>query len=329
MINIRKLNYFDKSKLKELSSFLNHEEGNFFIDIVTNGLSGHLQYYLPLKYKILDESYLLTDEDRILGLITVHTFNGNPYKINISQLCFIENAYEVAQQLIEFIVAQYGAMGANTFYLTINESYGELNYLLVNSCGFREISTEEIWKVKKSAIRKSRNLNYRRIKKSDAKELSDLYNDSVYTHFKPALLRNSQEFYEPIFSGLKYTNEYHYVIEEPSVSRIIAYFKISTADNEKYIIDFNYSNGYEVNFNDIFYFAKREILKRTKNYKLYVKLRNYLNTNQAQKDYFIKSDFKWVSTQKVFIKDFFKILKEYSPENKFAVLGGLHNSPTF
>lgn len=329
MIKIRKLNYFDRSKIKELNTVLKQENESMFVNILTTALPGHLHYYLPLKYKILNESYILTDETRTLGLVTVGTFNGNPYKINISQLCFIENAYEVAQQLIEFIIAQYGAMGATTFYLTINEGYYELYNILTNRCGFRDISTEEIWKVKKSSIRKSKNIKYRRFRKFDIKQVSDIYNDSVYSHFRPTLLRTPEEFYEPFFSGLKYATEYRYVIEEKSTSRIIAYFKISTADNKNYIVDFNYSNGYEIDFNDIFYFAKREILKRTKKYKLYVKLKNYINTNQAQKDYFIQCNFKWISTQKVFVKDFFKIIKEYSPDERFAMLGGLYNSPSF
>lgn len=329
MVKIRKLNYFDSFKVKELSAFLKEENESLFANILTTALPGQLHYYLPLKYKILNESYILTEEDTTLGLITVGTFNGNPYKINISQLCFIENAYEVAKQLIEFVISQYGAMGANTFYLTINEGYGELNNLLINACGFREIATEEIWKVKKTAIRKSGNIKYRRFRKSDIKQVSEIYNDSLYSHFKPTLLREPAEFCEPFFSGLKYATEYRYVIEDAASSRIIAYFKISTADNVNYMMDYNYSNGYDIDFNDIFYFVKREILKRTRNYKLYVKLKNYLNTSQAQKDYFVASEFKWISTQKVFVKDFFKVLKSYSPEVRFSVLGGLYNSPSF
>ena len=122
MSKIRKLNFFDKPRLKELSPFLNTEDDNTFVNILTNGLPGHLQYYLPLKYKFFSESYLLTEEKRTLGLITVNTFSGNPQKINISQLFFLENSYEVAQQLIEFIVSQYGAMGAHTFYVLVDDT---------------------------------------------------------------------------------------------------------------------------------------------------------------------------------------------------------------
>lgn len=329
MVAIRKLNFLDKSKLKELSPFLNYEDENLFLDILTTGLPGHLHYYLPLKYKLLNESYLLTDKDRTLGLITVGTFSGNPYKINISQLFFIENAYEVAQQLIEFVVSQYGAMGAATFYLLVDDKYSELSQLVINHCGFRQCSNEQIWEVPKTAFKKERNITYRRFRNADVKAVADIYNDSVFTHFKPSLLREEKEFNEPLFSGLKYANEYRYVIEEPVNSRIIAYFKIATADNENYTVDFNYSNGYELDFDTILYFATREILRRTKKYRLFIKMKNYINTNNSQEQYFRESGFNCVSTKNLFVKDFFKVIKEYSPEEKFAVLGGLHNSPSF
>lgn len=329
MTIIRKLNFLDKPKLKELRSFLNYEDENLFIDILTNGLPGHLHYYLPLKYKLLNESYLMTDKNRILGLITVGVFSGNCKKINISQLFFIENCYEVAQQLIEFVVSQYGAMGAMTFYILVDDIYTELSQVLLDKCGFRQCSYEQIWEVPKISFRKGSGIKYRRFRKSDIKPVADIYNDSVLTHFKPAMLRTETEFKEPEFSGLKYSNDYRYVIEDEASSRIIAYFKISTADNQKYTVDFNYSIGYEVDFDTILYFATREILKRTRRFKLYIKMKNYIDTNKSQKEYFKEEKFNLISTKNLYIKDFFKVAKEYSPEERFATLGGLHNSPSF
>ena len=58
-------------------------------------------------------------------------------------------------------------------------------------------------------------------------------------------------------------------------------------------------------------------------------MKNYIDTNKAQKEYFKESGFNIISTKNLFVKDFFNIIKEYSPEEKFAVLGGLHNSPSF
>ena len=185
------------------------------------------------------------------------------------------------------------------------------------------------WEIPKISFKKNNSLKYRRFKKSDVKEVADIYNDSVLTHFKPTLNRTEKEFEETLCSGLKYLTEYRYVIEDSQSSRIIAYFKISTSDDENYTVDFNYSNGYEVDFDTILYYATREILKRKRRFKLFIKSKNYINTNQVQTEYFEKSGFKCHNTTLLLTKDFFKPIKEYESEKNFSIVGGLNNSPTF
>lgn len=327
MRKIRRLNFFDKPKLKKFMTFLQTNGGTEFLDLMTNVFPGHLHYLLPLKYKFLNESYLLTEEKNVLGLITTNTFNGNPYKINLTQLMFRENAYDDAQQMIEFVIAQYGALGAHTFFALIDERFTELAGVMSKNCGFRQCSSEQIWEVTKKRYKKPRTLSFRRFKKSDSKAVAEIYNDSLISHFKPTLTREESEFCEGWFSGLRYQTEYRYVIEDNS--RIIGYFKITTPDNQNYTVDFNYSNGYEIDFDNIMYLVKREILKRQRNFKLFVKLKNYINTNDLQKSYFERKGFKCVSTKLLLTKDFFKQVREFSHEERFSLMGGLNNSPTF
>lgn len=305
-------------------TFLQTNGGTEFHDLMTNVFPGHLHYLLPLKYKFLNESYLLTEEKNVLGLITTNTFQGNPYKINISQLMFRENSYEDAQQMLEFIIAQYGALGAHTFFAAVDEKFTELAAVMLNTCGFRQCSSEQIWEVTKKRYRKSKKLTFRRFKKNDAKPVADIYNDSLVTHFKPTLTRLEAEFQESYCSGLKYQTEYRYIIEENGV--IIGYFKITTPDNKNYTVDFNYSNGYDIDLDYIMYFAKREILKRQKKFKLFVKLKNYMNTTDAQKTYFETKGFICVNTKILLVKDFFKQVKEFSYEEKFALMSGVQKN---
>ena len=60
MRKIRKINLFDKPKLKKIMTFMQTNGGTEFLDLMTNVFPGHLHYFLPLKYKFLNESYLLT-----------------------------------------------------------------------------------------------------------------------------------------------------------------------------------------------------------------------------------------------------------------------------
>lgn len=327
MRKIRKLNFFDKPKLKKIMTFLQTNGGTEFLDLMTNVFPGHLHYLLPLKYKFLNESYILTEDKNILGLITTKTFSGNPYKINIAQLMFRENNYEFAQQMIEFVIAQYGALGAQTFFALIDEKFSELVNLMLNNCGFRQCSSEQIWEVTKKRYKKPKTLVCRRFRKSDAKSIADVYNDSLLTHFKPTLTRVEKEFSEGYCKGLKYQTEYRYVIEDNS--NIIGYFKITTPDNQNYTVDFNYSNGYEIDFDNIMYLVKREIIKRQRDFKLFVKLKNYINTNDAQRTYFEHKGFKCLNTKILLTKDFYKPVKEFTYEEKFALMGGLNNTSTY
>ena len=179
----------------------------------------------------------------------------------------------------------------------------------------------------KKRYKKPRSLTYRRFKNTDAKAVAEIYNDTLITIYKPSLNRLDSEFCEGLCSGLKYQTEYRYVIEENS--KIIGYFKITTPDNENYTVDFNYSNGYEIDFDNIMYLVKREIIKRQRHFKLFVKLKNYINTNDSQKTYFESKGFKCRSTKILLTKDFFKQVKVFSNEERFSLMGGLNNSPTF
>ena len=77
------------------------------------------------------------------------------------------------------------------------------------------------------------------------------------------------------------------------------------------------------------YLVKREIIKRQREFKLFVKLKNYINTNESQKTYFENKGFKCRNTKILLTKDFFKQVRVFSKEERFSLAGGLNNSPTF
>lgn len=321
MAKIQKLNLFNHSKIKNLIPFLNTNKNNWFLKLLAIGPFSCIHNLLPLKYKFLDESYIISENNESLGAITVSPIVGNYSKIAISQLFFSENAYDVAKQLIEFIISHYGANGATTFYAIINELNTDLLNLFISGCGFRQCSAEEIWEVTRKTFQKTNTIKYRRLKDSDLKEISEIYNDSLITYFKPTLERSAKEFAETFCHGLTYSTSYRYVIEDSASSRIIGYFLVSTDDNENYVIDFNYSDGYEIDLDGMMYYATREILKRKRHFKLYVKTKRYLKTSEKQKEYFVASNFQWIKTKMLLVKDFYKLAKQVSPLKEFIMLG--------
>lgn len=323
MARIHKLNYFNRSKVRNMIPFLNAVRNNSFLQMLSISPFGRLHNFLPLKYKFLDESYVISENNEYLGAITISPIVGNYSRLRISQLFFGNNSYDVAKQLIDFVISHYGANGATAFYVTLDEIYGELIHLFLTSCGFRQCSAEELWEVPKKTFHKSDTIKYRRLKDNDLKIISDIYNDSLITYFKPTLERTAKEFSETFCHGLTYSTSYRYVIEDNASGKIIGYFLISTDDNENYIVDFNCSDGYEVDFDGIMYFATREILKRKRHFKLFIKTKRYLKNSEQQKDFFVNSSFQWIKTKQLLVKDFYKLIRQESQIKDFIMIGNL------
>lgn len=321
MAKIHKLNFFNRSKIKNMIPFLNTNRNNGFMKLLSIGPFGGLHNLLPLKYKFLDESYIISENGESLGAITISPIVGNYSRLTISQLFFSENAYDVAKQLIEFVISHYGANGARAFYAVLNETSSDLLNLFISGCGFRQCSAEEVWEVTKKTFQKPSTIRCRRLKDSDLSEIAGIYNDSLITYFKPTLERSEKEFSETFCHGLTYSTSYRYVIEDNASGRIIGYFLVSTDDNESYVIDFNYSDGYEIDLDGMMYYATREILKRKRHFRLFVKTKRYLKTSEKQKEYFVASNFQWIKTKIILVKDFYKLVKQESPLKEFIMLG--------
>jgi len=326
MAEIHKLNYFNYSKIKNMTPFFNTINHNSFLQMLSISPFGKIHGLLPLKYKFLNESYVISENNEAMGAITISPIVGNYSKLAISQLFFNENAYDVAKELINFVISHYGANGASAFYVTFDETLYELINLFTTACGFRQCSAEEIWEVTKKTFHRPETFKYRRLKDSDLKEISDIYNDSLITYFKPTLERSKTEFAEFFCHGLTCSTAYRYVIEDNSSGKIIGYFLISTDDNENYLVDFNYSDGYYIDFDGIMHCATREILKRKRHFKLFIKIKRYLKTSEPQKNYFVENNFQWVKTKLLLVKEFYKLIKQESPLKEFIMLGQLNKN---
>ena len=140
MAVIRRLNCFDAPKIKKMISYLGSDDGSKYSRALNVEAFIMLHAILPLKYKFLPESFILLENKEILGLITVVPTGGNPYKINITRLIFKQNLYDAGKQLVEFVIARYGAKGATSFAVTVDQSHDELINLFMQGCGFRQCS---------------------------------------------------------------------------------------------------------------------------------------------------------------------------------------------
>lgn len=308
MISIRRLTCFDAPKIKKMVSYLGNEEK--LSRTISKDACSLMHGVLPLKYKFMPESYILLKDDEILGLITIIPTNGNPYKINITKLIFKQNMYDVGRQLVEFVIARYGAKGAVSFIVTVEQSHDELLDLFLNGCGFRQCSYENLWKLDNfTPIQNSKAL-FRHCQNSDAKYVARLYNAELKNLYRPSLERIKSEYTEPLFAGFSNGYKNRYVLEEPEKNRIIAYLSISTNDNYNFIIDMSLNDAYNISYDEVINFALSEISNRKTKFCAFLKHRQYTKNADKLEKYLHERNLNCIQTQCVLIKDYYKQIKQ-------------------
>lgn len=320
MTKIRKLYYFDKKNAQEMISFLNDNVNDNYINHVMFNPFLPLHHLLPLKLKFLPESFILKDGKYLKGLITVAPTNSKHKKMEIRKLFFEENSLVDAAELVQFVVSKYKAMGALTIIVKVDDYLPELLTMFVSKCGFSQISYEKLWRINKFTEADFDKREFRPFRNSDAKAITNLYNDSLLPHFRPLLGKEVREFKESLFKGLLYYSEYKYVIEDKKTKAIVGCISIQTSDNENYVIDIIQTSWINLDINSILSYATYQIKKRKKRFGLFVRTKRYTSQGENYEAEFIKNGFECVQNQIVLTNSSARVLKETAQNRRFTVL---------
>lgn len=329
MVRIRKANYFDKFRLKKMISFLSSDIINHYVKVFMYFPFSVLHELLPLSLKFLSESYVIEENRDIIGMVTISPTRGNPYKLSISRLFLEHDCFSAGKQLIDFVISKYGAKGATTFHAKVDDSYDELLALFADGCGFRQCSSEQMWKMNNIRFSNNNASFFRPFKNSDAQAVAVLFNDSIITHFKYSVFRTKGEYREPLYKGLDNDCKFKYVIEDESLKTIKGYFSITTNDNSNYILDVAASSWSECSWEDIISFSVSQISKRQKDFHLFVKVRKYTTTADSFENYLEKAGFKRVQNQILLVKDFYKQIKEPQLLHRVVFFNEINEKPVF
>jgi len=329
MARIRRLRYFDKHKLKKMISFLGSDAISHYTKAFMSFPFNALHDILPLKLKFLPESYVLAENKDMIGMITVSPCVGNPFRLHINRLFLERNYFDAGKQLIEFIIAKYGAKGANNFIAAIDSSYTELLTLFTEGCGFRQCSSEQLWKMDTIRFEQPSGTFFRPFKNSDAEDVAVLFNDSVISHFRHSLAKVPQEYAEPIFAGLSSTYKLKYVVDEEKTKKLQAYFSLTTRDNSSYILDITKSAWHDCSYEDVLNFTINELSKRQKDFSLFVKVKKYTQSAENFEKYLIEKNFKCVQNKIILVKDFYKLIKEPEQSHKIVLFNEISEKPVF
>ncbi len=318
MIAIRRLTYFDFSKLKKLISYLCTDDTDNLIKSISEAPVGILNAMVPLRFKFRPESFILIDNKEILGLITICPTTGNPYKINITRLIFKENRYEVGKMLIDFVLQKMGAMGAVSFNVIVDQCHDELFDLFINGCGFRQCSSETLWKKENCNFTNS-DFKLECAQNSDSTEIAQLYNNEIINIYQPSLKRCEEEFKQPFFQGFRKSYKNRYIYEENN--KIVGYFSITTEDNTNYIIDLTLNSGYSFDYGEIINSLLNEISNKKKVFYPLIKQKKYFKNSDTFEAYLKSNNYHPIQTQHILTKDFYRQIKEDSINWKVFILG--------
>ena len=307
-------------------SFLNNEDEEAYINNYMFNPLLPLHSFIPLRFKFLPESYVMKDKKEIKGLITVEPTRCPTRQMEIQKLLFEENCYFDAEELIQFVVSKYKAMGTASFIVRVNDNLPELVKLFVSKCGFSQISYEKLWKIIHVNDSISKNLKFREFRNSDSAVTSTIYNESLLPHIRPLLSVDTREFRENIFRGLTYYTEYKYVVEDKKSSNILAVIIIRTTDSKNYILEVINSSWTDIDIDSIIYFANKKIQKRNKNFNLFIKTKKYTHSGEQYEKEFLERKYECVQNQVVLTNSSAKIIKETERSGKFTVLNNIYSA---
>lgn len=321
MAKIKKFSIFDIVQLQKMMSVTGTVDLSSYTNIFLLSPLTIFQNFLPISLKKLPESYVSIENNKINGMITTNAERGNPYKWNITKLFLDKNANEAGRQLVDYVIAKYGAMGANTFCAVVDESHEEILTLFSKGCGFRLCSHENLWKMKetKEPIDLKTYDTFRPFKNSDAIAVCELYNDSIFPHFRYSLAKTKSEFSDRLFQGFSSISSFKYVIDDSRTKKIKAYLDIQTCDNVNYVLDIVLTQPYEDLYEDIINFALEQISRRKKDFYLFILNRNYQTSSKKFEEHLKSKDFSLIQTQMVLVKDFFKTIRQEERASKPAV----------
>lgn len=300
-------------------SFVNNGHDTYINHFMFNPLI-FFHYWLPLKLKFLPETYILKENHKIKGLITAAPTKGRQKRVEIKQLLFEENSYNVAEDLVQYVVSKYKAMGAFSVIARVDDYLTALLNTFISKCGFSQISYEKLWKTDNSVLKAYNRKNYRPFRNSDSQAIANIYNDSLLPHIRPLLSKEALEYKDKIFSGLSYYSEYKYSIIDTKTRNIVGCIFIYTSDNLNYIIDIVMSAWSDIDFFEILGFAQEKIKNRNKNAQIYVKTKRYINCGSEIENKLLEKGVECVQNQSVLTNSSAKVLENTELSGKFTIV---------
>ncbi|OGH99686.1 MAG: hypothetical protein A2104_05120 [Candidatus Melainabacteria bacterium GWF2_32_7] len=328
MIKIRKLKPADIRKIQEMVEYIQPGHSSSFVseDYFTLFPLDLFHNLLPPNMRFLQECFVAAEDKNLLGLIGLVPDGQQKTRWKINRLILDINAYEIGQQLIDFVVNRYGGSGVETFITTIDEKYPEAISLFKNACKFRSCSHIHIWEKDNLEINTDfKNIGLlREVKISDASKLRELDAQTLFPQFRTSLIKNIADYKfglkNKIFNQIKGFKIKRFVLDNPGINSIEGYVLIMSKDNKNFWADIILSLAYQDYYEDILNYIIRYVKSQNENAKLHVYSRKYYQSNKKLVEVLAKQNFKPSHSFQVLVKDYWKITPVTSEDKKSPII---------
>ena len=325
MAKIKKISYSNIFHIKKLISVISSDNimsyrRLFFISVPITFIQ-NLVYSVLLRR--FTETYVVSDsENNLKGVISVKAQHGNPYKWQIKRLLLDRNSHEEGKQLVDYIVAKFGARGVDTFYVAVDDLQHDLIDLFIKGCGFRLCGYETLWKVSNLnfVVDDFLHLSFKPFKNSDINLAADLFNDNLIPHYKYSLSKNKFEFADRFFQGINSESDFKYTLFDEKSKLLMSFIEIKTFDNINYFIDTIVPPQFFDLYPIILSFAVKKIINRNKKFHLYIKHRKYFLGSELFESFFKEHKFELLQNNAILVRDFFKPIKKSNSVYNDAVI---------
>ncbi len=310
MAKIKQFNILHFNKVKKMLSDIFPQEKISLIRTLTGCPADIIQPLLPLALRKTPESYIAINEDNeVKAVITLDAAKGNRRKWYIKRLFLDKNSFTEGKQLIDFSVAKYGALGADTFCVLIDENDETSQSIFSKMCGFRLCSREILWKMNNFEICSTTYSqdNFEKLKITESSKIASFYNDCISPHFRFSLEKDAAEFISQCNHIFICRQSISKIFLKDKSENIFAYAEVQLSGNNDRIIDLIVAKPYEEEYLPILQSIVNCLKNKVSN--IYVLNRNYMSCAKTYEDILTANDFEKIQSKILLVKDFYKPIK--------------------
>lgn len=321
MAKIRRFNISHFKKVQKMVSSISPDEKISYGGTILGGFLDIFQDFMPLALRKSPESYIVVNENNdVKAFITIEVTKGNKHKWFVKQLFLDKNSFDEGKQLIGYVVAKYGALGADTFCVLIDENDETSAELFSKRCGFRLCSREVVWHASDIDLNSTYKwADFCKLSNFEAKKVADFYNDAILPHFRFSLEQDIDEFKSPILKNPFKKHSQKFVLKNNDKS-ILAYLEYHFVNQTDFLVDLIVTKPFENEYLPILKTVISHLKELVSNGNIFVLNRNYMTSAKTFEDMLYGNGFEKTQIKMLLVKDFYKPLKTEEPIVNPAVI---------